>query len=527
MGDKIAGQGRRARGRPAGARRAPTARSTTCARRIAAADDGRLPGAAQGGGRAAAARACAAWSAPADLPHAFEVAQREARGRLQRRVGSTSSGCSRAPATWRSRSWPTAWAACWSAATASARSSAATRSWSRRPRRRNLPDATRERDAARRPCAAVKAWGYRSAGTLEFLVDADGRLLLPRAQRAPAGGAPGHRAGRPASTSSPSSCSVAAGGLLSRTGVAEADGPRDRVPHQRRGPVPRLPPGRRAASTTSASRRGPGIRVDTHCEPGENVPPHYDSLLAKLCVWAPDRPRAIARLRRALDETVGHRHPHHARRCCATSPTTRRSWRAATRPSYLTEREAYLPSLRARPGGVSARAAKEGRRAARRQAVVLLYQHDVTGLPLEELEANAERDGHAGRPLRPGADGGRRVRHGEPRRADHRSGRGLDRRAARARSSATSCAWRSTSSSTGPDIPPAVSINEAVDLAKRYCQTEAAGPRQRHPRPDRRRAERGDAADRPDEDRGPRGRGRAPGGAWPGGWAPTTSARTS
>ena len=26
-----------------------------------------------------------------------------------------------------------------------------------------------------------------------------------------------------------------------------------------------------------------------------------------------------------------------------------------------------------------------------------------------------------------------------------------------------------------PDIPAAVSINEAVDLAKRYCQTEAAG----------------------------------------------------
>ena len=34
-----------------------------------------------------------------------------------------------------------------------------------------------------------------------------------------------------------------------------------------------------------------------------------------------------------------------------------------------------------------------GRRAARRQAVVLLYQHDVTGLGLEELERNAARDG--------------------------------------------------------------------------------------------------------------------------------------
>ena len=32
------------------------------------------------------------------------------------------------------------------------------------------------------------------------------------------------------------------------------------------------------------------------------IPPHYDSLLAKLCIWAPDRPRAVSRLRRALDE---------------------------------------------------------------------------------------------------------------------------------------------------------------------------------------------------------------------------------
>ncbi len=32
------------------------------------------------------------------------------------------------------------------------------------------------------------------------------------------------------------------------------------------------------------------------------MPPHYDSLLAKLIVWAPSRPEAIARGRRALLE---------------------------------------------------------------------------------------------------------------------------------------------------------------------------------------------------------------------------------
>ncbi|MBB2910423.1 acetyl-CoA carboxylase biotin carboxylase subunit [Streptosporangium becharense] len=47
---------------------------------------------------------------------------------------------------------------------------------------------------------------------------------------------------------------------------------------------------------------GPFVRVDTHCRPGYRVPPAYDSLLAKVVVWAPDRDRAMARMRRALAE---------------------------------------------------------------------------------------------------------------------------------------------------------------------------------------------------------------------------------
>jgi acetyl-CoA carboxylase biotin carboxylase subunit len=45
---------------------------------------------------------------------------------------------------------------------------------------------------------------------------------------------------------------------------------------------------------------GEGIRVDTHVEPGYVVPPFYDSLLAKLCVRAPDRDAAIAKMLAAL-----------------------------------------------------------------------------------------------------------------------------------------------------------------------------------------------------------------------------------
>lgn len=47
---------------------------------------------------------------------------------------------------------------------------------------------------------------------------------------------------------------------------------------------------------------GPFVRVDTFVRAGSRVPSLYDSLLAKVIVWAPDRDAAIARMRRALDE---------------------------------------------------------------------------------------------------------------------------------------------------------------------------------------------------------------------------------
>jgi len=47
---------------------------------------------------------------------------------------------------------------------------------------------------------------------------------------------------------------------------------------------------------------GPGVRVDTFVQDGSLIPPHYDSLLAKVIVWAPDRELALARCLRALGE---------------------------------------------------------------------------------------------------------------------------------------------------------------------------------------------------------------------------------
>jgi acetyl-CoA carboxylase biotin carboxylase subunit len=49
---------------------------------------------------------------------------------------------------------------------------------------------------------------------------------------------------------------------------------------------------------------GLGVRVDSALYSGYTVPPHYDSLVAKLVVHGATRPEAIARLQRALKEMV-------------------------------------------------------------------------------------------------------------------------------------------------------------------------------------------------------------------------------
>ncbi|XOK63775.1 acetyl-CoA carboxylase biotin carboxylase subunit [Paenibacillus elgii] len=47
---------------------------------------------------------------------------------------------------------------------------------------------------------------------------------------------------------------------------------------------------------------GFGVRVDSAAYPGYTIPPHYDSMIAKLIVWGEDREEAIQRMKRALAE---------------------------------------------------------------------------------------------------------------------------------------------------------------------------------------------------------------------------------
>jgi len=90
---------------------------------------------------------------------------------------------------------------------------------------------------------------------------------------------------------------------------------------------------------------GPGVRVDTAIEEGSEVPPYYDSMIAKVIVADDDRPAAVARMIRALEELV-----------VEGIPTTRELALDVLRSEgfasgdystgYLDEMEAHLPSLR-------------------------------------------------------------------------------------------------------------------------------------------------------------------------------------
>ena len=73
---------------------------------------------------------------------------------------------------------------------------------------------------------------------------------------------------------------------------------------------------------------GPGIRVDTALAAGAAVPPHYDSLVAKVIAHGRDRAEAIARMRA----------PSPSCRSRGSRPTSRCTWRCSRTREFLAGR---------------------------------------------------------------------------------------------------------------------------------------------------------------------------------------------
>ena len=149
---------------------------------------------------------------------------------------------------------------------------------------------------------AVREVGYTNVGTIEFLLDSDGRFYfmemntriqvehpvteqitltdLVKEQVRIAAGEP---------------MSIADRAPLSPIGHAFEFRINAEDPEHGFRPCP-------GTITKLVLPGGPGVRVDTHAYQGYKVPPTYDSLVAKLIVWGRDRDEALARAGRALRE---------------------------------------------------------------------------------------------------------------------------------------------------------------------------------------------------------------------------------
>jgi acetyl-CoA carboxylase biotin carboxylase subunit len=164
----------------------------------------------------------------------------------------------------------------------------------------NLPRKTRDR-IFKAAVAGAKAVNYRSAGTVEFLVDEGGKpYFIEMNARV--------QVEHPVSEMVSGidiieqQLRVAAGGSLRGFNVElnghaiecriNAEDPKDNFRPSPGTITAYVPPG------------GIGVRVDSHIYSGYVVPKEYDSLLGKLIVWAPERLEACERMKRALGEMV-------------------------------------------------------------------------------------------------------------------------------------------------------------------------------------------------------------------------------
>ena len=305
--------------------------------------------------------------------------RRPARG-ARRRSATTrcsSSATSRTRATSRSRSSPTPTAPSSTSSSATARPSAATRRSSRRRPRRRSPTAVRE-TLTGSAVRLAREVGYVNAGTVEFMRLRRGRLPA-RDEHAPAGRAPGHRAGLRASTSSRCSCgSPRASALPFAQDDVRAAGHAIEARVYAEDPAPGFLP---QAGRATFVRWSPRARVDAALEAGQEVGTWYDPMLGKVIAHGADArgrpPRARRRARRHRDlrdhdeprvpprprrlrrlPRRGHRHrlarPHARRRPGARARRSRCARPRGRRP----RRRPRSPTTRSRPATAGASAGR-------------------------------------------------------------------------------------------------------------------------------------------------------------------------
>ncbi len=147
--------------------------------------------------------------------------------------------------------------------------------------------------------ATARAVGYVNAGTVEFLLDRNGKFYFMEMNTR-------------LQVEHPITEEVTALDLVKEQIAVAAGAPlsfvdRDMSPRghaiefriNAEDPVTFAPSPGRIASFHPPG--GLGVRLDTAAYQGYLIPPHYDSLIAKLIVWGRDREEAIGRGRRALD----------------------------------------------------------------------------------------------------------------------------------------------------------------------------------------------------------------------------------
>ncbi len=146
---------------------------------------------------------------------------------------------------------------------------------------------------------AAKAIGYENAGTIEFLVDADRNFYFMEMNTR-------LQVEHPVSEMVSGidivewMIRIAEGEKLFGQDEVHLRGHAMECRINAEDPVKFIPsPGK---IKTWIQPGGKDVRVDTHVYCNYIVPPYYDSMIAKLIVWGEDRQRAIAKMKRALEE---------------------------------------------------------------------------------------------------------------------------------------------------------------------------------------------------------------------------------